>query len=139
MYHITLFKPAFMILCISNRGAISGKTEEVSKTGVTPMLLFVCKHGNATVYEWRTGKAPKDVRKEDITLDLDDKLDDVAEVCSVIFQFLLRFHPIQWRRNGLDCVDISTPVFPEVDFPLKNLGGGGGVGLIKSISIFRTG
>ncbi|XP_065053892.1 CDK5 regulatory subunit-associated protein 3-like [Rhopilema esculentum] len=65
---------------ILSRGAISEKTEEVSKTGVTPMLLFVCKHGNATVYEWRTGKAPKDVRKEDITLDLDDKLDDVAEI-----------------------------------------------------------
>ena len=44
------------------------------------MLRFICENGNATVYQWRTGAVPKQVRKVS-QIDGTDKISkDIDEV-----------------------------------------------------------
>lgn len=45
-----------------------------------PMLEFICKYGNATVYQWRKGTVPKEIQKENSAGDSDAVSND-TEVC----------------------------------------------------------
>lgn len=46
----------------------------------TPMLQFVQKHGNTTVYQWRTGKEPSTVEEVHLSFLEEEKEVEAGEV-----------------------------------------------------------
>ena len=64
---------------------VEDKSREEAKKSICPMLEFICKNGNATVYEWRTGTTPKEVRKEKSLCDANLTKRDGIEVRCLLF------------------------------------------------------
>ena len=69
-----------MRYCFLRSSKVDDRNREETAKGICPMLDFICKNGNATVYQWRTGIIPKEVRKQNTKGDTDMKSKDVDEV-----------------------------------------------------------
>ena len=44
---------------------------EINNDDICPLLNFVIKNGNATVYQWKTGKVPTQIEEEVQKVDLE--------------------------------------------------------------------
>ena len=76
--------PLYFFIIFSLRSIRKCEKKEESSKGICPLLQFVCKSGNATVYQWRTGNPPKEIRKENSINDTDMKSTDIQEVGFVL-------------------------------------------------------
>lgn len=70
--------------------------QESSQKNMCPMLEFICKYGNATVYQWRKGTVPKEIQKENSAGDSDAVSNDTE---------------IEWGVN-----DLTNPTNVGIDF-----------------------
>lgn len=81
----------FVDFLLSKSSKVNDRNREETKQSICPMLRFICENGNATVYQWRTGALPKQVRKVS-QIDGTDKISkDIDE--------------IEWSVDGLGNAD----------------------------------
>lgn len=94
----------YAILSIFSRSKLScsdGGKESLKKS-ICPMMEFICNNGNATVYQWNTGTAPKEIRRENQAISADVGSNDVEVIyafsSSIINILIFLFFPLCHNR-----------------------------------------